>query len=373
MIESKQGEEAESGDHGMDGMLSQGEIDALLAQTAAAAGVSRMPVAAGGVGSVAATPDVKRYDFKRPEKFSREQLRGLERIHERFARLLSTSLSAYIRTNIIVRIESVTPLSYQDFVFSLPQPTLIHVIEFVPLEGQAALEMNPTVVFPLFEQMMGGQQRGTTRIRPLTDVELVLFQRPLDRILQCLAETWQDFVRIHPRLVRAEQDPQFAQVAAVNTPVVVVSLEVTIGEEFGMMSLCMPDVLVDALLHHLGQERLASPRGSEDRDRQRVREALGDVPLPVIAELGCSRLTVRQIRELAVGDVIRLDTPAGGEVRVHVRDQALYRGRVGQLRRNLAVRITASEEPPVGLDGVVREAAAEAAARETAGERGLEG
>lgn len=318
----------------MDGMLSQDEIDALLAQTAE---VSSSPA---GLDMFESDHDVKLYDFKRPEKFSREQLRSLERIHERFARLLSTVLSAYVRSNIIVKIESVTPLSYQDFVFSLPQPTLIHVLELEPLEGQAALELNPTVVFPMFEQMMGGQQSGSQKIRPLTDVELVLFQRPLERILQSLAETWQDFVPIKPRLIRAEQDPQFAQVAAINTPVIVVSLEVTIGDEYGMMSLCMPDVLVDALLHHLGQDRLSSRRGSEDVDRTRVREAMTDVNLPLVAVLGRSELTVEQIRRLRVDDVIRLDSDVGSDVVLRVGTQPLYRGRVGQMRRKMAVRIT---------------------------------
>ncbi|MBI2298216.1 MAG: flagellar motor switch protein FliM [Armatimonadetes bacterium] len=325
----------------MDGMLSQEEVDRLLAQTAQA---GALPYAAGLGGFLR---DVALYDFKRPEKFSREQLRSLERIHERFARLLSTTLSAYIRTNIIIRIESVTPLSYHDFVFALPQPTLIHVVQLAPLDGQVALEMNPTVVFPMFEQMMGGKQRGNTRIRPLTDVELVLFQRPFERVMQCLAETWQDFIVLRPRLIRAEQDPQFAQVAAVNTPVVVVGLEVTIGEEFGMMSLCMPDVVVDELLRYLGQDRgISQKKGPADVDEDRVRRAMQPVHLPVVARLGRSLLTVGQVRDLGLDDVVRLDTRVGHDITVQVGDHPAFRGRVGQLRRKLAVRVTAVEDPP---------------------------
>ncbi len=332
----------------MDGMLSQDEIDALLAQ--ASSGAS----GGGGGATVERTsePDVevKLYDFKRPEKFSREQLRNLERIHERFARLLSTTLSAYVRTNIIVKVESVTPLSYHEFVYSLPQPTLIHVVELDPLPGQAALEMTPTVVFPMYEQMLGGKQTRGTRIRQLTDVELVLFQRPLERMLHCLAETWQDFIRIRPRIIRVEQDPQFAQVAAINTPVVVVSLEVTIGEDFGMMSMCMPDVLVDALLQYLSQDRIVSDQSSAERDRMMVQEVMADLSLPIIGELGRSRLTVQQIRDLRVNDVIRLDSRIGDEVGVYIGDQYLYRARVGQRRRRLAIRLSEKVEVPTPFD-----------------------
>ncbi|NUP99646.1 MAG: flagellar motor switch protein FliM [Armatimonadetes bacterium] len=337
----------------MDGMLSQDEVDALLAQAAAAA------ASGGSIDKIEAEREVKLYDFKRPEKFSREQLRNLERLHERFARLLSTSLSAYIRTNIIVKIESVTPLSYQEFIYSLPQPTLIHVIELEPLPGQAALEMTPTVVFPMYEQMLGAKHRMGSRIRQLTDVELVLFQRPLERMMQALAETWQDFVRLRPRLVRVEQDPQFAQVAATNTPVVVVSLEVTIGEDFGMMSLCMPDVLVDALLHSLGQERIPTDKVTAVRDEQLVREVLTPLGLPVIAELGRTEMSLRQVRELQPDDVIKLGTRTDDDLPVYIGDQLLFRGRVGQRRRHLAVQLTDKVEPPSPFDELRAEPVAE--------------
>lgn len=317
----------------MEGMLSQDEIDALLEQT------REVVSAAESARSGLAEQDVKLYDFKRPEKFSREQIRSLERVHERLARLLSQSLSAYIRTNVNVKMESVTPLSYQDFVFSLPQPTLIQVVQLDPLPGQAAVEMNPSVVFPMFEQMTGGKSGGNTKVRPLTDVELAVFQRPLERIMASIAETWQDVITLRPVMLRAEQDPQFASVAAVNAPVVVVSLEVTMGDEFGMMSICMPDVLVDALLHHLGQERILGDSGASDREGRAVRDVLWDVPLPLIAELGRSRLSVSQLRSLNVDDIVRLGTEVGQDVVVRVGNRSVFRAQVGQLKRKLAIRI----------------------------------
>lgn len=317
----------------MEGMLSQDEIDSLLEQT------REVVSAAESARSGLAEQDVKLYDFKRPEKFSREQIRSLERVHERLARLLSQSLSAYIRTNVNVKMESVTPLSYQDFVFSLPQPTLIQVVQLDPLPGQAAVEMNPSVVFPMFEQMTGGKSGGTSKARPLTDVELAVFQRPLERIMAAIAEAWQDVLILKPIMLRAEQDPQFASVAAVNAPVVVVSLEVTMGEEFGMMSICMPDVLVDALLHYLGQERILGDRQGADREGRAVREALWDVPLPLIAELGRSQLSVRQLRSLRVDDVIRLGTEVGQDIVVRIGNRSVFRAQVGQLKRRLALRI----------------------------------
>jgi flagellar motor switch protein FliM len=318
----------------MDGMLSQEEIDALLDQAQDAAEAS---VDLGRAGT--SDQDVKLYDFKRPEKFSREQMRALERVHERLARLLSTALSAYIRTNVNVKLESVTPLSYQDFVFSLPQPTLIHLIELPPLPGQAAIEINPSVVFPMYEQMTGGRPGGTSRLRPLTDIELTVFQRPLERMMQCLAETWQEVVPLRPVLLRAEQDPQFAQVAAVNAPVVAVSLEVTMGEEFGMMSLCLPDVLVDAMLERMGEQHRLGDRGAEDREGRRVRQALTDVSLPLIAELGASELTVAQVRCLTVGDIVRLSAEAAPNVTLHVGNRAVFRAKVRREGRKLVARV----------------------------------
>ena len=335
----------------MDGMLSQEEIDALLvqAQRGGAIGPPSDSI-------LSSESEVKLYDFKRPEKFSREQLRNLERIYERFARLLSTTLSAYIRTNIIVKIESVTPLSYHEFVFSLPQPTLIHVVELEPLPGQAAIEMTPTVAFPMFERMMGGRQPTGPRMRPLTDVELQLFQRPFERILHSLAETWQDFVRLRPRLLRVEQDPQFAQVAATNTPVVVISLEVTIGEDFGLMSLCMPDVLVDALLQALGQDRVLADMQAVTTESESVQELLTTVRLPVSGELGQSRLTVEQLRALRPNDVVRMDSGPGDEVGIYVGDLLLFRGQVCTSNRKLAIRVADRQRYTGPLDEAIEAA-----------------
>lgn len=320
----------------MEGILSQEEIDALLSDSTA-----DEPAGEWAPERRTGTREVRLYDFKHPEKFSREQLRSLERIFERFARLLSTTLSAYIRTNVIVRIESVTPLACQDFIFSLAQPTLIHILQLDPLPGQAALELNPSVVFPIFEQMMGGQIRKEYEPRPLTDVELTLLGRPMDRILGCLAETWQDFVAFSPMLLRVEQDPQFAQIAAVNTPVVVVSFELNVGEAFGMMSLCLPDVLVDALLHSLSIDRLPDLEHG-DADRQRVDLVMGDVSLPLAAELGRTELTVAEIRDLRPGDVVRLFRRPGEELVVYVANRPLLVGEVGVRGRNLVLRITGS-------------------------------
>jgi len=331
----------------MEGMLSQDEIDALLAQ--AQKGTIDRP----SENVLAPEIEVKLYDFKRPEKFSREQLRNLERIHERFARLLSTTLSAYIRTNINVKIESVTPLSYHEFVFSLPQPTLIHVIELEPLPGQAAIEMTPTVAFPMFERMMGGKQARASRPRQMSDVELQLFQRPFERIIHCLQETWQDFIRLRPRLLRVEQDPQFAQVAATNTPVVVVSLEVTIGDDFGLMSVCMPDVLVDALLQALGQDRVMADMQSVTTESESVQELLTTVTLPVYGELGQSRLTVEQVRALRTDDVVRFDTAPGEDISVYVGDMLLFRGQVCIHNRKLAIRIADRYHLPAPLEAAL--------------------
>jgi flagellar motor switch protein FliM len=314
--------------------------------------------------------EVKLYDFKRPERFSREQLRSLERVHERFARLLGQSLSAYLRTNVNIKLESVTPLSYQDFVFSLQQPTLITVLDVAPFPGEAALEVNPSFIFPMLEQMLGGRTGTEVRPRPLTDIELELSKRALERVLQCLTETWQEFVTVKLRMVRQEQDPQFAQVAVANTPVVVVSLEVTMGDDYGMMSLCMPDVLVEAIQDHMSRERVPGDRAAAEREARLVRAALMDVPLPMAVQLGTSQLTVAQVRALRVGDLVRLSTAAGADTTVRVASRPIFRARVGQLRSKLAVRVVehaATQRSDPLIDAIL---AADTTAEATAGQAG---
>ncbi len=168
--------------------LDQSEIDALLS--------AAMEEEAGGAAPVrhAAAPvaidkDVSPYDFKRPERVSKDQMRTLEAIHEGFARNLGASLSGFLRTIIEVRVATIEQLTYSEFIHSLPNPTNFNLLTAEPLEGQLCLEISPLITYPIIDRLLGGSNSALfIPQRPMTLIELRLIRRITDRALSCLTE-----------------------------------------------------------------------------------------------------------------------------------------------------------------------------------------
>src|SRR5688500_16826045 len=180
-------------------VLSQAEVESLLSameqtgarpqalKKAAAAVVAAAPAAASKP-SEKVTP----YDFKRPERVGKEQMRALQTIHEGFSRNFGAALSALLRSIVEVKLTSVDQLTYSEFVFSLENPTCFNIIEAVPLEGYLILDINPTILYLVIDRLLGGGREAAqfTR-RPLTEIELRLVARVTDLFLKELKHSWE--------------------------------------------------------------------------------------------------------------------------------------------------------------------------------------
>src|ERR1700732_2064968 len=85
------------------------------------------------------------YDFRRPDRIAKDQLRAIHLLHDTFARSLASSLSAYLRAYVIVNLVSVEQLSFMEFSQCLPSPTCLVTIGMKPFESNAVLEINPAL------------------------------------------------------------------------------------------------------------------------------------------------------------------------------------------------------------------------------------
>src|SRR5690625_1818578 len=168
-------------------------------------------------------PAVKRYDFRRPDKFSKDQLRTLQIIHESFARGLATYLSGYVRTIVEGEVVSVTQATYDEFVRSLTNPTLLGVFSVSPLEGSAIIEIPPDLTFVIIDRLLGGPGTIPTRIRELTEIEQTVMRRVLEQLLGSLGDAWSNLVDLEPRLERVEMNPQFEQVLPPHDMLIVIA------------------------------------------------------------------------------------------------------------------------------------------------------
>ncbi|HQQ50479.1 MAG TPA: flagellar motor switch protein FliM, partial [Spirochaetota bacterium] len=263
-------------------ILSQDEIDALL--TAISTGEADTT----DYTAVKEQRKVKIYDFRRPDKFSKDQIRTLQMMHETFARLTTTALSAQLRALVSVHVASVDQLTYEEFIRSIPNPTTLAVINMDPLKGSAVLEIDPSITFTIIDKLFGGTGESTKISRELTDIELSVMEGIIVRILGNLREAWSNVIDLRPRLGNIETNPQFAQIVPPNDMVVLVTLETKVGEVEGMMNLCIPYITIEPVISKLSAQYWYSSirKGATDENAAIIQSRLESVELPIIVEVG---------------------------------------------------------------------------------------
>jgi flagellar motor switch protein FliM len=317
-------------------VLSQDEIDQLL--TAISAGDTETE----DFRPVNDTRKIKIYDFKRPDKFSKEQIRTVSIMHETFARLTTTALSAQLRSMAHVHVASVDQLTYEEFIRSIPTPTTLAVINMDPLKGNAILEIDPSVTFSIIDRLFGGTGQGTKVQRDLTDIEQSVMEGIIVRILANMREAWTQVIDLRPRLGQIETNPQFAQIVPPSEMVVLVTLETKVGEEEGMMNFCIPYITIEPIISKLSSQFWFSSvrRSSTTQYMGVLKEKLSTVDMDVVAEIGTINLPVRDVLNLRVGDVVRLsNVHVGDPFTLSVGSKKKFLCQAGVIGKKVAVQI----------------------------------
>ncbi|MDK2949489.1 MAG: flagellar motor switch protein FliM [Thermotoga sp.] len=283
---------------------------------------------------------VKPYDFKRPSKFSKEQLRTFQMIHENFGRALSTYLSGRLRTFVDVEI-SIDQLTYEEFIRSVMIPSFIVIFTGDVFEGSAIFEMRLDLFYTILDIIMGGPGDNPPNRTP-TDIETSIMRREVTNILTLLAQAWSDFQYFIPSIENIETNPQFVQIVPPNEIVLLVTASVSWGEFTSFINVCWPFSLLEPFLEKLSNRFWMMGRKPE-RIEERVEElkvASQSVPLTVQAVIGEAWLTLREVLNLQEGDVIRLNTHYKDEIRIDVEGKPKFRGIPGKYKGKYAVKIT---------------------------------
>jgi flagellar motor switch protein FliM len=317
-------------------VLSQEEIDQLL--TAINAGEAEPE----DFKPAADTRKIKIYDFKRPDKFSKEQIRTVSIMHETFARLTTTSLSANLRSMVHVHVASVDQLTYEEFIRSIPTPTTLAIINMDPLKGNAILEIDPAVTFSIIDRLFGGTGEGTKAQHELTDIEQSVMEGIIVRILGNMREAWAQVIDLRPRLGQIDTNPQFAQIVPPTEMVVLVTLETKVGEVEGMMNFCIPYLTIEPIIGKLSAQYWYSSvrRGTTTENLNILKEKLSNVDVNVVAEIGKIQIPVRDVLSLRVNDVIRLyNVRVGDPMTLNIGNKKKFLCRPGVIGKKMAVQI----------------------------------
>lgn len=298
-------------------ILSQEEVDALLKSHAKGTKAPAPgPAASERLASAAPTQRAKKtqiqkkvslYNFRRPDRVSREQMRSLHFMHDRFARNFSSSLSAYLRTITEVNLVSVEQLSYQEFLLSVPDPTCFNAISIRPLEGAFALEVNPQLVFPIIDKMLGGPGEPLKTMRTMTDIEQSIFEGILKLILDDLRESWRGIIDLDFRIQARETSPQLIQIVAPNEVVLLVVFEVKMGSVVGMINLAIPSIILEPVANKFDQEMYTGYKKSVNFEEARLLiQSLRKCSMTACAEIRGTNLRLADILALQPGDIVPL-------------------------------------------------------------------
>ena len=316
-------------------VLSQSEIDALLSA------LSSGSVDIAAMTESAKEESIKRYDFRRPDKFSKDQLRAIQMIHEAFARQMTTALSTMVRSMVSSEVVSVDQLAYDEFIRSLVQPTTIAVLEMYPLTGNAVMEVNPHLVFSIIDRMLGGKGEPLRKARELTDIEKTVIERVLMRLLELLEESWSTVMDVRFRFDGMESNPFFVQICPGTDMVLLVTMKVQVAETEGIINLCIPYIVMEPMVDKLSSQHwfASTGRKSTEGSREALARKMQHVSVPLALELGHSVLSLQDVLGLQVGDVIRLDGTTKDPIGVRVGNRVKFLASPGKIKGSFGAKV----------------------------------
>ncbi len=325
-------------------VLDQSDIDALM--SAVTAGEVEEPTRQGQIFSRHRSDldhvEIKDYDFKRPERISKDQMRALQTLHEAFARNFSAFLSGFLRTIVEVRVASADQLTYAEFIASLPNPTSFNLIKAPALEGQLCLEISPLIIYPVIDRLLGGSNEEVfIPQRPLTLIETRLVRKILDQAMINLNEAWEAVRQVEFTLGEMESNPHIVQIVPPNEVVVVIGFELKLGSRAGTMSLCIPFTVIEPFMEDFSAQSWfqAGRNREDDQWGKLIADRLSEAQLEINVVLAETQITVSDLKNLEVGDVIMTDKPAGAPATVCVGSMPKFIADVGRHKGHRAVRV----------------------------------
>jgi flagellar motor switch protein FliM len=269
------------------------------------------------------------YDFRRPDRIAKDQLRAIHLLHENFSRSLASSLSAYLRAYVAVNLVSVEQLSFMEFSQCLPSPTCLATLGMKPFEGNAVLELNPALVFPIIEMLLGGNARTPLKVaREITEIEQSVMDGIFRLIMQDLKAAWHSVTPLEFTIEAHETEPQLLRILAPNEAVVAISIEVRIGENSGMMNIGIPSIVVKMLRNKFDQQWSLRKSESTEQEQERVLRLIRPAQMRLDGRLSGPTLRVMDLMDLKEDDVLTFDYPVGRFVDLSVNGKLKFRGRI---------------------------------------------
>lgn len=316
-------------------VLSQGEIDALLSA------LSSGELKPEELPKEEDKQKVKPYDFRSPQKFSKDHIRTLELIHDNYSRIISNYLTAQVRTNVKVKIESVEQVTYEEFIHSIQNPTVLTIFKMPPLSGSILFETNPQFVFQIIDVLLGGAGGGKYKQREFTDIDKNIIRHINKSLIGNMKLAWEDVLEVEPEIEGLETNPALNQTMAPTEPVALITFSVEMNKSNTFINICIPYLSIEKVLDKLIVQYWFQENNEQllEESREKLKNRLNIVKVDVSATLGRTHITVDDFLRLSVGDVVALDNKSTSPVKLWVEDKPYYYGKPGIVGKNLGIQI----------------------------------
>ena len=285
----------------------------------------------------------KLYNFRRPDKFSKDNLRALRDIHREFSKAISLVLSGYLRMRVEIEIVSVDQLTYEEFVRSMPSPISVGVFEFEPLSGQVLLGISFEVISCIVNRMLGGVGNIENQTRELTDIEKALAKKVINIIIKSLEDSWNTIIPVTGKFISLDDNYQSIQVATAGEIVALLTFEVQIsGKHFGLFSLCFPYPVLETVLGHLSTQHIFQTKGlvASNDERLKMISKINTSNVDLRVQFVQCSITLDDFLQLSEGDIIKLDNKVQDDLIVKVNGEKKFFARPGTLKDKICVKIT---------------------------------
>ena len=316
-------------------VLSQSEIDALLSA------LSTGDVEPDQIKEKEEKHKVKKYDFRSPQKFSKDHIRTLEMVHDSFARIVSNYLTGQLRKHVKIEIQSVEQITYEEFVHSIPNPTILTIFRMPPLQGNILLEMNPQFSLQILDILLGGTGEKNETTKEFSEIEKNILANITSEMIKSMVLAWDGILDVKPEFEFLETNPTVNQTLAPNEPVALLSFLVELGKSSNYMNLCIPYLSIEKVLDKLVVQYWFKNEDDElaEEVKQKLKKGIEPVEVNMHVELGNTQITIDDFLKLVQGDVLILDSKCSEPVRVFVENEECFIAKPGVIGKNMGVEI----------------------------------
>ena len=286
--------------------------------------------------------EIKEYDFKNPDAVAKGELSDIQLIFETFINLAKDTFAGRFRTTVEMELSQVNRSTFGEFLGAAPASSTLTVVELSPWTKKNIFQIEPNLAFDFIERLLGGKGGAASVDRQPTEIELSMNKKVIESFLPDLASSFKDLVSLQPKVLAVESNPKRVQVLPESEIVILCKIKAKIGETEGLIVLCFPIVNLEKVMDKLALGDEDTPSGNEvsKEESEKMKKGLSGVKVPVIAELGEINLSVKELLELTLQDVIRLNVKPNDELILKVGEHPKFKYRPGTSGKRMAAQVS---------------------------------